>query len=97
MTDKALLVYKVLLVAVMILLGVLFAIDADAEPARFMTVTARGGLYVRRGPSTEAQAVYMLDETDIVAILDWQDGWALVGDNYPPFNPIGWACGDYLR
>lgn len=94
---KTRLIIKVLTLFCWILLLVLVAVDSYAEPIETRIVTARGGLNVRREPSTNSPVIYMLEETTLVTISDWQDGWALVANNYPPFLPIGWACGDWLK
>ncbi len=91
---KAHLVFKATAFCCLTLLLTLVVVDALGETA---IVTARGGLNVRREPNVHSQKVYTLEETDIVIILEWQDGWAHVANNYPPFLPIGWACGDYLK
>lgn len=92
--SKAKQVFKATAFCCLTLLLALVVVDALGETA---IVTARGGLNVRREPNIHSQKVYTLEETDIVIILEWQDGWAHVANNYPPFLPIGWACGDYLR
>lgn len=91
---KARLVFRATALCCLALLMALVVVDALGETA---IVTARGGLNVRREPNIHSQKVYTLEETDIVIILEWQDGWAHVANNYPPFLPIGWACGDYLK
>lgn len=98
MTErKAKLVIKVLALACWVLMMALVVTDGMAEPVETKIVAAHGGLNVRREPNAQSQKVYTLDETAIVVVLGWQDGWARVANNYPPYLPIGWACGDYLR
>lgn len=97
MVKKAHLLLKVLAVSCLAMLLVLFVMDAFAEPVETKIVTAHGGLNVRREPSVYSQKMYTLDETDIVVVLEWRDGWAYVANNHPPYLPIGWACGDYLK
>lgn len=97
MKRKAARVCKVLACAVCALWLCLMAVECMAEPIETRIVTARGGLNVRREPNTNSPVIYMLEETTLVTISDWQDGWALVGYNSPPFMPIGWACGDWLK
>ena len=60
-------------------------------------VTAHGGLNVRAEPRIEAKTVYLLEETEVVIVHEWQHGWALVGKNIGNHHPLGWACGDYLK
>ena len=95
--QKARRVIKALALACWLLMAVLLTADCLAEPMETRIVAAHGGLNVRREPTTQSQRVYTLDETDVVVILEWHDGWALVGNNTPPYLPIGWANGDYLR
>lgn len=90
-------VFKALACACYILWLCLVAAEGFAEPMETRIVAAHGGLNVRREPTVQSQRVYTLNETDVVVILEWQDGWAKVGNNYPPYMPIGWACGEYLR
>ena len=98
MTErKARLVIKVTALACWILMLVLVAIDSHAEPMETRIVAAHGGLNVRREPTTQSQRVYTLEETTVVVILEWQDGWARVANNTPPYLPIGLANGDYLK
>ena len=97
MKQKAIFLYKVLCVSILAPWMVLSLHTAFGEPLQTRCVAAHGWLNVRREPNIHSQKVYTLDETDIVIILEWQDGWAHVANNYPPFLPIGWACGDYLK
>lgn len=97
MTAKAQLVFKVLAASCLLMMLVLVMVDALAEPVETRTVAAHGGLNVRREPTTESRVVYVLEETTVVVILEWENGWALVASNHPPHLPIGWACGDYLK
>lgn len=94
---KADLVFKVLTVACLVAMMVLIIADALAEPVSFKIVQARGGLNVREYPRPDARAVYLLDDTEVVAVLGWLDGWAEVAKNRAPFIPLGWVCGDYLK
>lgn len=97
MRQKALLLYKVLCCCILVLWMILSLHTAFAAPMQTRCVTAHGGLNVRREPTVQSQLVYTLDETEVVVVKEWKDGWALVCNNYPPYLPIGWACGDYLR
>lgn len=98
MTAKAHLVIKVLAASCLLLMLVLVMCEALAEqPVETRTVSAHGGLNVRREPTTESRVVYVLEETTVVVILEWENGWALVASNHPPHLPIGWACGEYLK
>lgn len=94
---KADLVIKAAVFSCLTMLVLFAVVDALAEPIQTRMVTARGGLNVRREPTTQSQIVYTLDETDIVVVSEWRDGWALVCNNNPPYMPIGWACGDWLK
>lgn len=94
---KAELVIKVAVFSCLTMLVLLAVADALAEPIQTRIVTARGGLNVRRESTMQSQIVYTLDETDVVVVLEWHDGWARVANNTPPYTPIGWACGDYLK
>lgn len=97
MVKKAHLLMKVLVFSCFTMLLILIAVDAFAVSMETKIVSAHGGLNVRREPNAQSQRVYVLDETEIVVILEWRDGWARVANNYPPYLPIGWACGDYLK
>lgn len=97
MVNKAHLLIKVLAFGFFTMLFILIVVDAFAVSMETKIVSAHGGLNVRREPNAQSQRVYVLDETDIVVVLEWHDGWARVANNYPPFLPIGWACGDYLK
>lgn len=90
-------VFKALALACYILWLCLVAVEGFAEPMETRFVAARGGLNVRREPNTSSQKVYTLDETTVVVVLEWKDGWARVANNFPPYYEIGWACGDYLK
>lgn len=94
---KADLVFKVLTFACLTTMLVLIIADTLAEPLSFKIVQARGGLNVREYPRIDARAVYLLEDTEIVAVLCWLDGWAEVAKNRAPFIPLGWVCGDYLK
>lgn len=95
--SKAARVFKALAVSCWILMMVLVAIEGYAEPLETRIVAAHGGLNVRREPTTQSQRIYTLEETTVVVILEWKDGWARVANNTPPYLPIGWANGDYLK
>lgn len=97
MRAKANLVVKALAASCLALWMIISLHTAFAEPLETRIVAAHGGLNVRREPTTQSQRVYTLDETTVVVILEWQDGWARVANNTPPYLPIGWACGDYLK
>lgn len=90
-------VIKVLAFCCFLAMLTLVVADVLAEPIQTRIVAAHGGLRVRREPSTSSQTVYVLDETTVVVVAGWRDGWALVCNNAPPYLPIGWACGDYLK
>ena len=95
--KKASFLYKALACSILALWMIISLHTAFAEPLQTRCVAANGGLNVRREPTVQSRIVYTLDETDVVVVSEWKDGWALVCNNYPPYLPIGWACGDYLR
>lgn len=89
---------RLLFVLVLIVSFVCVALDAQAaEFPPLKSVQAHGGLNVRESPSAEAKAIYLLQDTETVFVLEWQNGWALVAKNISPDMVLGWACGDYLR
>lgn len=97
MNDKAIFAIKLVFLLAVIVGMCAIVVNSQAEPLHVLSVQARGGLNVRESPSAEAQAVYLLEDTETVIVLGWQDGWALVAKNISPDMVLGWACGDYLR
>ena len=96
MSDKALFIIKIIFTLGLITSMCALAIgSADAMTLRI--VQASGGLNVREAPTTEAKAVYLLDDCETVIVLEWRDGWALVAKNTTPHRAIGWVCGQYLK
>lgn len=63
----------------------------------FKIVVASGGLNVRSEPCISGLHRYTLENRQVVAVLEEQDGWALVALNNSPDIPVGWACMDYLK
>lgn len=96
MNDKALFTAK-LLFTLALIAGLCALATAEAEWFESRQVTAHGGLNVRAEPCIESEAVYLLEETEVVVVHEWRHGWALVGKNIGDHRPIGWACGDYLK
>jgi hypothetical protein len=91
-------VFSVLFTIAFIIYVVCTALSAQAvEFPPLKSVQAHGGLNVRESPSAEAKAIYLLEDTETVFVLEWQNGWALVAKNISPGMVLGWACGDYLR
>lgn len=98
MTLKAFLLWKILATACLIALLLCAIHDALAdEMLTLATVQARGGLNVRREPTTESPAVYLLEDCTTVVVLENQNGWSLVGYNSPPHAKLGWVRADYLK
>jgi len=95
--DKALFTFKLLVALCLITAIACLAAEGLAEPYTVRIVQASGGLNVRSEPTTSARAVYLLEDTETVVVLEWRDGWALVAKNSPPHWAIGWVCGDYLK
>ena len=97
MNDKVLFTAKLLFT--LALIAGLCALAADSYAAEWQTaqVQASGGLNVRQHPSIDAKATYLLDDTEVVLIMDWHNGWALVAKNTGSHTVLGWACGDYLK
>lgn len=95
--DKALLTFK--LAAVLCILALVACLATEAVAAAYNTrmVTAHGGLNVRREPRLDSPVVYLLSETEVVIVLAFRNGWALVSKNSSPGTPIGWSCADYLK
>ena len=98
MNDKLLFSLK-LLVALAIIVGIAcMALDAMASPDfTVQQVQARGGLNVRDAPGIEAEATYLLEDTETVIVLEERDGWVLVAKNISQDMVLGWVCGDYLK
>lgn len=95
--DKLLFALKLLFVLALIAAVGCLALDAQADTMRVKIVQARGGLRVRNAPTTEARAVYLLDDATTVVVLESRDGWCRVAFNSPPHAELGWVCGDYLK
>ena len=61
--------------------------------AKYMQVNADGGLTLREGPSTEYDAISIIDNFKLILVRDFQDNWA-----YTEVDGCkGWCCTDYLR
>lgn len=98
MKDNALFAIRLLFVLALIVTFIFVALDAQAaEFPPLKSVQAHGGLNVRESPSAEAKATYLLEDTETVFVLEWQNGWALVAKNISPDMVLGWVCGKYLR
>ena len=99
MKKDKLLKALVLIAALILTAGIIsLASEAKAREIRLVRIVqARGGLRVRREPTTDAPAVYLLEDCTTVVVLDRHDGWSLVGYNSPPHSALGWVCADYLK
>jgi len=98
MNDRVLFTAKLLFT--LALIAGLCALAADSYAMEWIgtaQVQASGGLNVRQYPSIDAKAVYLLDDTEVVLIMDWHNGWALVAKNKGAHTVLGCACGDYLK
>lgn len=94
--DKLLFTLR-LLVALALICGIAcLALDAQAA-MQVKIVQARGGLRVREAPTTEAKAIYLLDDATTVVVLEECNGWYRVAFNSPPHAELGWVFGDYLN
>ncbi len=94
--DKLLFALKLLCVLALIAAIGCLALDAQAE-MQVKIVQARGGLWVREAPTTEAKANYLLDDATTVVVMEEYSGWHRVAFNSPPHAELGWVCGDYLK
>lgn len=55
-------------------------------------VTAKGGLWLRSGPGTDAEQLVLMRQNTLVVPMYWENGWA-----YVEFEGIyGWCSGEYL-
>lgn len=98
MTEKFFLALRLLFVLALIVAVACAALDAHADELHTLKIVqARGGLNVRETPCVDAKAVYLLDDTETVFVLEWLAGWALVAKNTNPDTVLGWVCGDYLK
>lgn len=98
MNGKSAFVIRLLFVLALIVSFACMALDAQAvEFPPLKSVQARGGLNVREHPSAESDATYLLEDTETVFVLEWQNGWALVAKNVSTDMVLGWVCGDYLK
>lgn len=98
MNGKTYCTIKLLLLALTLFVLLCMALDAQADEwYSVKSVQARGGLNVREQPSIEANATYLLEDTETVILLESRDGWALVAKNVSPKMVLGWVCLDYLK
>ena len=98
MNDKVLFTMK--LIFTLAVIAGLCALAADSCAAEWVgtaIVQASGGLNVRQSPSIDAKPTYLLDNAEVVLVMEWQNGWALVAKNTGSHTVLGWACGDYLK
>ena len=98
MNNKLIFAIK-LLVTLAIIAGIgCIALDAVADTSfTVRQVQARGGLNVREAPGIEFKAVYLLEDTETVIVLEERDGWVLVAKNISRDMVLGWVCGVYLK
>ena len=95
--SKPIFIFKLLVTLGILVLVVCLAADALAEIYEVRIVQASGGLNVREAPGIESKAVYLLEDTETVIVLEERDGWVLVAKNLSKDMVLGWVCGDYLR
>lgn len=95
--NKALFTIKMVFLLAVIVGLCAIVMNSNAEPLQVMSVQARGGLNVREEPKVDSTATYLLQDTETVIVLEWQNGWALVAKNISPDMVLGWVCGKYLR
>lgn len=98
MKDNAGCIVRLLFMLALIVSFVCLTLTAQAaELPPLKIVWASGGLNVRESPNTEARATYLLENTETVFVIEWQNGWALVAKNVSTDMILGWVCGDYLK
>ena len=93
--SKRLFLCKMLITLYLLIVTICLAADALACPLR--QVRASGGLNVREAPGIESKAVYLLEDTENVFVLEERDGWALVAKGITQEMILGWVSEDYLR